>query len=281
MKIGITGSSGFIGSRFIEKYGDIYDFIQFSGDMTNFETVNEFMAQNFNVVFHLASVIPKYDKNGLAIPQSFSSNIIGTKNIAKTASIFNTKVIFTSTQRVYENKNKLKITEDDKLNFENNDEYGKSKYESEQILQTLLNPNNYVILRISNIYGTFPTRPSIIDSISESLVIDKKVIVGLNPKILRDYLHIDDLLTALDLSINHKGVFNICLGKSYNLHYIIENFKKISGQTPNVLFGNNIPNDIVLDNTKAKNKMKFIPKYNISEGIEKVFSDITNYYKDK
>ena len=30
--------------------------------MTNFEAINEFMAQNFDVVFHLASVIPKYDK---------------------------------------------------------------------------------------------------------------------------------------------------------------------------------------------------------------------------
>ncbi len=279
MKIGITGSSGFIGSRFIEKYGDIYDFIQFSGDMINSEKVNKFMELDFDIVFHLASVIPKYDKNGISVNQSFSSNVLGTKNIAKAASRFNTKVIFTSTQRVYQNKKQFKITEDNALYSD--DEYGKSKLESEKLLQNFLNPDKFIILRISNIYGTFPIRPSIIDSIAESLVIDKKVIVGLNPKILRDYLHIDDLLTALDLSINHKGVFNVCLGESYNLDDLIDIFKKISGQTPKVLFGNNMPNDIILDNTKAKNEMKFIPKYNVSKGIEKVLSDITNYYRDK
>lgn len=279
MKIGITGSSGFIGSHFIKRYGHIYNFTKFSGDMTNFEAVNEFIELDFDIVFHLASVIPKYDVNGMPIPQSFSSNIIGTKNIAKIASRFNTKVIFPSTQRVYENKNQLKITEEDKLHSD--DEYGKSKLESEQILQNFLNPDKFIILRISNIYGTFPTRSSIIDSIAESLVIDKEVKIGLNPKILRDYLHIDDLLTALNLSINQKGIFNICLGKSYNMSDLINFFKIVSGKTPKISFGNNVPNNIVLDNIKAKNEMGFFPKFDLSKGIEKVLFDITKYYQNK
>jgi nucleoside-diphosphate-sugar epimerase len=281
MKIGITGSSGLIGSLFILKYGHDYDLIQFSGDMTNFEAVNKFMKTDFDIVFHLASVIPKYDVNGMPLDQSFSSNIVGTKNIAKAASKFNTKVIFTSTQRVYENKNQLKITEEDKLKPDDKDEYGKSKLESEQIIQNFLKPDNFVILRISNIYGTSPVRFSIIDSIAKSLVVDKEVKIGLNPKILRDYIHIDDLLTALNLSINHKGIFNICDGKSYNGTDLINFFKIISGKIPKITFGNNSPNNIVLDNTKVKNQMKFIPKFNLNEGIKKVLSDMIKYYENK
>jgi nucleoside-diphosphate-sugar epimerase len=281
MKIGITGSSGLIGSLFIMKYGHDYDLIPFSGDMTDFEAVNKFMKIDFDIVFHLASVIPKYDMTGMPLHQSFSSNIVGTKNIAKAASKFNTKVIFTSTQRVYANKNQLKITEEDKLKPDDMDEYGKSKLESEQILQNFLKPDNFVILRISNIYGTSPARFSIIDSIAESLVLDKEVKIGLNIKILRDYIHIDDLLTALNLSIKHKGIFNICEGKSYVGVDLINFFKMISGKTPKITFGNNSPNDIVLDNTKARDKMGFVPKYNLSKGIENVLSGIKKCYKNK
>jgi nucleoside-diphosphate-sugar epimerase len=281
MKIGITGSSGLIGSLFIMKYGHDYDLIPFSGDMTDFEAVNKFMKIDFDIVFHLASVIPKYDMNGMPLHQSFSSNIVGTKNIAKAASEFNTKVIFTSTQRVYENKNQLKIIEEDKLKPDDKDEYGESKLESEQILQNFLKPGNFVILRISNIYGTSPARFSIIDSIAESIVLDKEVKIGLNIKILRDYIHIDDLLTALNLSIKHKGIFNICEGKSYDGVDLINFFKMISGKTPKIIFGNNSPNDIVLDNTKAKNEMGFIPKYNLSEGIKNILFDMKKYYEKK
>ena len=280
MKIGMTGSSGLIGSLFIMKYGHDYDLIQFSGDMTDFEAINKFMKFDFDIVFHLASIIPKYDLNGMPLDQSFSSNIIGTKNIAEAASRFNTKVIFASTQRVYGNKNQLKITEEDKLKPDDADEYGKSKLESEQILQNLLKPDNFVILRISNIYGTSPTRFSIIDSIAESLVLNKEVKIGLNQKILRDYIHIDDILTALNLSIKHKGIFNISEGKSYDGVDLINFFNIISGKTPKITFGNNSPNHIVLDNTKARDEMGFVPKYNLSKGIEKVIFDMNKYYKN-
>ena len=281
MKIGMTGSSGLIGSLFIMKYGHDYDLIQFSGDMTDFEAINKFMKFDFDIVFHLASIIPKYDLNGMPLDQSFSSNIIGTKNIAEAASRFNTKVIFTSTQKVYENKNQVKITEDDKLKSDNKDEYGKSKIESEKILNNFLQPNNFVILRISNIYGGFPIRFSIIDSIAKSLILDKEVKIGLDIKILRDYIHIDDLLTALNLSINHKGIFNICEGKSYDGVDLTNFFKITSGKIPKIIFGNNSPNDIVLDNTKAKNEMGFIPKYNLSEGIKNILFDMKKYYEKK
>ncbi len=279
MKIGVTGSSGLIGSYFIKKYNHVYDFIEFLGDMTNFEEISEFVENDFDIVFHLASIIPKYDLNGIEIQQSFSPNIIGTRNIVKSVSKFNTKIIFTSTQKVYENKNELKINEKWRLNPK--DEYGKSKLESEQIFHKFLNSDRFTILRISNIYGAIPERFSIIDTIAKSLVMNKKVSIGLSPKVLRDYLHVDDFLTALDLSIKHEGIFNICSGESYNIHDLINFFKIVSEKTPKITFGNHIPNNIVLDNTKAKNEIGFTPKYNIHTGIEKVLFDIKNYYKNK
>ena len=110
MKIFVTGGSGFIGKHLIEKLQNEHELIIYEnfsnssekdfsnlfknnvslikGDMTNFESVNHFMNQEFDVILHLASVIPKYDENGIPIKQSFSSNVIGTENIAKSASKF-------------------------------------------------------------------------------------------------------------------------------------------------------------------------------------------------
>ncbi len=216
MKIGLTGSTGLIGSHFIKIFGKTYDIFEFKGDMTNSESVNKFVNLNYDVIFHLASIIPKYNEKGIPLKQSFSSNIIGTENIAKAASKLKTKIIFTSTQRVYDDKNKYPINEMGKL--KPNNDYSVSKLESERKIQQFLDPEQFTILRISNIYGTYPQRSSIIDSIAESLVSDKPIKIGLNPKILRDYLHIDDLLCALNLSITHNGIFNICLGKLHSVN---------------------------------------------------------------
>jgi dTDP-4-dehydrorhamnose reductase len=278
MNIGLTGSNGLIGSNFIKNFQDIYKISTFKGDMTNFESVNHFMNQEFDVILHLASVIPKYDENGIPIKQSFSSNVIGTENIAKSASKFKTKVIFTSTQQVY-GKSKFPLNENSEL--KSNNDYGNSKLQSEKKLQEFLTPEQYVILRISNVYGTFPERSSIIDSIAESIILDKTKKIGLNSQISRDYLHINDLLLAINLSFKKNGIFNICLGKSYSVNDLMIFFKDISGQIPKISFGNYLSNDIFLDNFKSQNELGFYPKYNIYEGIEKVFLDISKYFKKK
>ena len=276
MKVGITGSSGLIGSRFIEKFGRLYDFLEFKGDMTNFESVNNFMNQSFEILIHLASIIPKYHQYGIPTNQSFSSNIIGTENFAKLASEYNKKIIFTSTQCVYDLSNNHRIQENDNLNP--NTPYGKSKLESEKILNQLLNTAQLTILRISSVYGTFPIRPSIIDSIAESFICNKKMKIGLNPKVLRDYIYLDDLLDILNLSINHSGIFNVCLGKSYNVRDIVKFFETLSGKKNKIIHGNYTTCNIELDNTKMLQEMKFNPIFNIKTGIKKVYSDIQKFH---
>jgi len=265
IKIGLTGSSGLIGSKFLEKFEKKYVLHKFVGNMTNLDHVNQFMKEDFNVVIHLASIIPNYDKNGIPLKQSFSENVIGTENICKMASKHGKKVIFSSTQRVYKIKNNVPINEMDQL--EPDTDYGKSKLESEKKIQQYLSSENYTILRISNIYGTYPIRPSIIDSIAESLLRDKPLQIGLCPETLRDYIYIDDVLVALELSLKRNGIFNICYGHSFSIKEIIEIFENSCGIVPKISCGNYKPGNILLNNNKAINELNFKPKIELCKGI--------------
>jgi nucleoside-diphosphate-sugar epimerase len=275
MKIGLTGSSGLIGSKFLEKFGQKYIFHKFIGNMINLNDVDKFMKQNFDVVIHLASIIPKYDKDGSPIEQSFTDNVIGTENICKKAAEYNKRIIFTSTQRVYKTKNNISIRETDELKPDS--DYGKSKLESENKIQKYLSSQDYTILRISNIYGTYPKRPSIIDNIAESLIQDKPVKIGLSPEIFRDYIHIEDVLDSLELSLNKNGIFNICYGDSFNIQTITKIFENIFKKTPKIFFGNYKPENIFLDNTKSINILNFKYKIDLSTGIQLTVNKIKNH----
>jgi len=274
IKIGLTGSSGIIGSKFLEKFETKYFFQKFVGNMTNLDHVNQFMKKDFDILIHLASIIPQYEKNGLPTKQSFSENVIGTENICKMASKCDKKVIFLSTQRVYKTKNNVRINEMTQL--EPDTDYGKSKLESEKIIQQYFPSENYAILRISNICGTYPKRPSIIDSIAESMLRNKPLKIGLHPETLRDYIYIDDVIIALEKSLNQNGIFNICSGNSYNTKEIINIFKKIYGTLPDITFGKYKPKNILLDNNKAIRDLNFKPK-TVDEGILLTVKLIKNF----
>jgi len=272
IKIGLTGSSGLIGSKLLEKFEQKYVFHKFIGNMNDLDDVNTFMKQDFDVTIHLASIVPKYDQDGLPIEQSFTDNIIGTENICKKALEYNKKIIFTSTQRVYKTKNNISIRETDEL--EPDSDYGQSKLESEKKIQKYLPIHNFTILRISNIYGTYPKRPSIIDTIAESFIKDKSVKIGLFPEIFRDYIHIDDVLDSLELSLNKNGIFNVCYGDSYNVKNLIKIFENMFNKKSKISFGNYKPNNIFLDNNKARNILNFKCKIDLHKGIQLTINKI-------
>jgi len=80
MKIGLTGSNGFLGRNLIKILDSKNEITQFKGDITDKNDVEKFMNNKFDIVFHLAGAVPKFDEgNDLTI--SYSINQVGTKNI--------------------------------------------------------------------------------------------------------------------------------------------------------------------------------------------------------
>lgn len=151
-KILLTGSTSFLGSKFIELYKDTYDILGISkSDPTNpidlldlkslKSTVEAFVPE---VIIHAAAIVDQ-DAEKVRIP-----NIQSTKNIVEVAKIYNTPIIFSSSESVYGGKetggNYLETDP-----YKPRSVYGETKVESEKII--IESGLNYLITRAHRYVG--------------------------------------------------------------------------------------------------------------------------------
>ncbi|WP_323592751.1 NAD-dependent epimerase/dehydratase family protein [Aliarcobacter butzleri] len=128
MKLLITGSSGFVGSYFINKYKDKYAINTFSFLKDDLSTLD---CGNIDVVFHLSALV--HQMGGASTSEYERVNVTQTLELAKKAKKSGVKhFIFMSTVKVYGEEADNKYTENSVCHPE--DEYGKSKLKAEQEL---------------------------------------------------------------------------------------------------------------------------------------------------
>lgn len=153
-KILITGTSGFLGSRLLSYYKDKYILFTPSHsemDITEYDSVLHYFEQtNPDIVIHCAAISDTgtCERN----PElSFQVNVTGSKNIAKAASLYDTKCIICSSDQVYCN------SKYDGTNCENDivtpyNVYGKHKLEAES--SCLKINKDSVLLRLAWMYDS-------------------------------------------------------------------------------------------------------------------------------
>ncbi|MFW3405384.1 NAD-dependent epimerase/dehydratase family protein [Aliarcobacter butzleri] len=144
----ITGSRGFVGSYFINKYKDNYKIKSFSFLKDNIDTLD---FSCLEVVLHLSALVHQM---GGASPEEYERvNVTQTLELAKKAKESGVgHFIFMSTVKVYGEEAESKYTENSTCNPE--DEYGKSKLKAELELQKLEDENFKVsIVRTPIVYG--------------------------------------------------------------------------------------------------------------------------------
>ena len=163
-KLLITGTSGLLGNKIVEVAKHNYEVIPTHNtkplhsnslklEITNLnETLSIFNKLEPNIVIHAASET-NVDKCETEKEHAWKTNVEGTRNIAEACRKVNAKLVFISTDYVFDGEKGL-YTEEDCPNPINH--YGITKLEAEK--QVINNCSNYAILRTSVLYGWHPLK---------------------------------------------------------------------------------------------------------------------------
>ena len=277
MKILITGSSGFIGSKIVQKMKNfdhyiIEDDLENGFDILNF---NEFKkVENFDLCIHLAA--NTFVPNSFKDPQSyFSLNVNGLINCLELCRLNNAKMIFPSTY-VYGKPSYLPIDENHQTNGVN--PYSESKLIGEKLCNVYKKYFDVEIsvLRPSNIYGPNQDKRFLIPEILSQAKTGKLVLM--DPKPRRDYLFIDDFVDCIlelsDTDNFNAGIFNIGSGKSYSVNDVVKIVNKLYNNKLTVQYKNNVRHaeimDNVLDISKIKSTINWSPKISLFDGLNQL-----------
>lgn len=155
-KILITGANGQLGTelrQLLDERGVAYDaFDSNEMDITDQRAVDaQFDALKPAVVFHCAAytAVDKAEDEGKQV--NWQVNEDGTRNVAKAAKRVGAKLVYISTDYVFDGTNPDEYQVDDPTNPKN--EYGKAKLAGEQAVKETL--DDYYIIRTSWVFGKY------------------------------------------------------------------------------------------------------------------------------
>jgi GDP-4-dehydro-6-deoxy-D-mannose reductase len=257
IRIGITGSTGVLGSILLRKLKKKnYKVACFRSDIRKIEKIRSWVKKNnFDAIFHLASIVPVNlcNKNPL---NACYINIGGTKNILETISKLKKKpwFFYASTSHVYKLK-KTPLSENDIISPRTF--YGYTKWLGEKLLenQTLNSGLNYCIGRIFSFYSNSQSKDFLYPSLKNKI---KKMSNKNNIYVLNAYNVIDiqkaDSVVNIILRLFEKkaeGVFNIGTGKGMQ----IKNFAKKLTTKKIIVKTNSKKKNTVIANIKKLNSI--------------------------
>ena len=153
MKSLVTGVSGQLGYDIVKKLkeqglNDIFAPTSKEFDITNHEQViNYILEKKPDVIFHCAAYTA-VDKAEKEEDKAYKVNAIGTKNIVEAAKVVDAKIIYISTDYVFDGTKEGQYEMDDETNPQNI--YGKTKLQGEKEALKYL---RHFIVRISWVFG--------------------------------------------------------------------------------------------------------------------------------
>lgn len=315
-KILVTGADGFIGSHLVEKlvslnfkvkafvfYNSmnlngwldnidkkIFNNIEIiSGDIRDYNFLEKH-TKNIDIIYHLAALI--------AIPYSYYSpksyidtNITGTYNVLEASRKNNvSKVIITSTSEVYGSAQTIPITEKHPLNAQS--PYAATKIAADQLALSFYKSFNLpiTILRPFNTYGPRQSARAIIPTIITQLLNNNKILKIGNIKPTRDFTFVEDTVKAFVKLIKYNlsgEIINVGNKFEISISEIINIFRndfgydfKLKIDSIRIRSQKSEVNRLFADNTKAKNLIKWKPKYSGIFGFKKGLKKTIDWFSD-
>lgn len=226
MKILVTGLTGLIGSRFAELLGDSYELDNLSlssgTDILDKQAVfQKVTSSNPDLIVHFAAKTnvdgceddEVKDKEAIETGDfteiirektAWAVNVLGTQNIINAAKEINKKIIFISTDFVFDGKKKSYTEEDipNPINW-----YAKTKAEGERLIRG--SDLDFIILRIAYPYRAIFAKKDFVRVILEKLEKHEKLNVVTDHIMVPAF--IDDIVNGLNILIQReeKGIFNM------------------------------------------------------------------------
>lgn len=275
-KVLITGSTGFVGNYFINKYKKKDDMKTFSFLKDDINTLD---CDDIEVVFHLSALV--HQMGGASLEEYEKVNVTQTLELAKKAKESGVKhFIFMSTVKVYGEETDSVYTEDSICNPE--DDYGKSKLKAELELQKLEDKSFKVsIVRTPIVYG-YGVKANI-----KSLVnLVKKVSILPFGKIenKRSMVYIGNLCHLVDVVIEQQksGIFLASDDEPLSTSKLIEEIAKNLNKKIYLLkipffesllkfvkpsFHKRLYGSLEVDNNITKERLNLKNPYSVEDGI--------------
>jgi nucleoside-diphosphate-sugar epimerase len=234
MNILLTGSRGFLGSILLFEL-KTRGYNVFELDRKNGKSQEIFghkTFDNIHLIIHCAANLTgKFDENVKATQYLVSNYPFAS-------------FIFISSAAVYGNC--VNAREDDECHPFG--EYGLSKWKEEWIIRNKI--SNYIILRLSNLYG-----PGSDHGLISNLINGKKKIKLNYPDHFRDYIHVNSVIDFINLMIGRTpcySIFNLSAGYAISNDQLIKNLS-LDAKIDRYVF-DNPPKEIavsVLNNERA------------------------------
>tara|TARA_B100000575_G_scaffold294590_1_gene311845 strand:- start:7417 stop:8322 length:906 start_codon:yes stop_codon:yes gene_type:complete len=296
-KIYIFGHSGYIGSSLCEKLKHLKIDFSYRKNLNKrrikFQDIDiKKIVAKFDTIIFLTSITDlKFSEKN--IDKSIKISFLPIIKIIDHANKINKKIkiVFTSSTTVFG-----KNTYNKKLNENSNTDpitiydFHKKIIEDQLIYAQKSNIIDLVILRLSNVYGnsfsnSVNKNRNIMNKIIQNALKTKKINLYSHGKFYRDFIYIDDVISAIIKSImlkyNRKLIYHICYGKSYTLKYVYDLAKKIikikhniDVKISNIQFPKDIHNinkrHFRIDNSDTKKILKWYPKISLVEGLKKI-----------
>jgi len=295
MKLLITGGSGFVGSHLCDNYVQKKDTHVTCLDVGNLDNVAHLIHEgNFSVVpvsitdanslvalgntakfdsvIHLAAQIrvdrAKEDPRG-----TMNINVLGTLNILEMARKCDiAKVLFASSSEVYGSAKYAPIDEDHPLGTDS--VYGASKIAGDRLCHSYAKTYgmDIGILRPFNIFGPRQSG-GVISLFIQNVLAGKPPVIHGDGKQVRDYVYIDDIVSAYDVMLHQKntGVVNFGSGVGTDVSTLAKTIISICRKDVSPEYRAapaNTTKSLIADITKAKS-FGWTPRYSLFTGVMK------------
>lgn len=265
MKVLLTGSTGYLGSRIASQLSEeknINPFILNSSHLLKGD-FNKFKDIEFEIVIHCAGYVPKNKGEDFWV-KSVQGNIETTKNIFKNLKF--KKFLYISTCETYSKP------------LSN---YAKSKLTAEKycLKESKKRKIGLIVLKYTTIIGPTDKINRAIPNFLKNARANKDLKVS-NPIALRDYIYIEDAARIIPIVIKkwRSGIYNISSGKGISILNVAKKIIKLSHSKSRIKINNKSGDGkesrLVFSNQKARKYFNFKLQYDFEAAIKEIIRQI-------